>query len=247
MKNYIILLLFFGVFSKFKAQERIDLDRPDQTETPTITPKKYFQVEAGYVYEKTSAKETTQTLPTILFKYGIFKNTELRLITENEFTKLNGKNSRDFKPVVVGFKTNLVEENANTPAVSFLGHLTLNQKDDEAERHQVPEFRFLIDYELTQGLSIGTNLGMIWDKNLIENYVYTFTLAQELSPKITGFVEIYGFISPFFTSDHRADAGLTFFINSKSTFDISAGKGLSKISPNYFVGLGYSFRFKLVK
>lgn len=93
----------------FTSQERIDLDRPDQTESSAIVPLNYFQMEAGYVYEQINNNENSQQMPSILFKYGITKNTELGLITEFDINKSFGKTQNQFQPLTIGFKTHLIE------------------------------------------------------------------------------------------------------------------------------------------
>ena len=54
LRNYLILLTYFVVttFNLFGQNlPSIQLDRPDQTECPFITPKKYIQIENGFTVE----------------------------------------------------------------------------------------------------------------------------------------------------------------------------------------------------
>src|SRR5690349_16953353 len=64
------------------CQERIDTDRPDQTESAFTVPKKYFQWEAGVIFEHTNLNDNLFSVPTSLFKYGVSNRFELRLETE---------------------------------------------------------------------------------------------------------------------------------------------------------------------
>lgn len=247
MKKIILCIFLWLSFPFFKAQERIELDRPDQTETSSTVPLHFFQMETGYAYEKINENENSQQFPSILFKYGIGKHTELRLITEFDMDKSFNQKQNKFQPVIIGFKTNLIEEDGIIPNISFLGHLSLFSKDDNGKNRSLPEFKLLFDNELSETLSLGYNLGVNWDNNLNENYIYTISLAKTITPKLNVFFESYGFISPFFKADHRLDSGFTYFLNKNSAVDISAGKGLSQISPNWFVSFGYSFRLDLKK
>lgn len=169
------------------------------------------------------------------------------MITELDSYKSQQGKQTTFQPITISFKTALIKHKGIIPDISFLGNLTLFSKDDNDRKRSAPEFKFLFDHELSKSLNIGYNLGMKWDNNLSENYTYTFTVAKAITPKINAFLEAYGFISPIFKADHRLDTGFTYFINNNSAVDISAGKGLSDISPDYFVSFGYSFRINLSK
>src|SRR4051812_23805093 len=98
MKRYLFIFLFcFGNSIVFAQEplEKIETDRPDQTESPAIVPKRWFQFESGVIREA-YAYNTLYTLPTLLSKYGVSKKLELRLITEytslyqNHFTDTFG-------------------------------------------------------------------------------------------------------------------------------------------------------------
>src|ERR1700704_5639243 len=75
-----ILLIFCGA-SNAQQTGRMETDRPDQTESPFIVKHKYFQTEIGFNLVKIDGY-TTLVVPTILWKYGLCKRFELRLITE---------------------------------------------------------------------------------------------------------------------------------------------------------------------
>lgn len=241
------LLMLCTSTKLLNAQEAIELDRPDQTETSSIVPQNFLQIETGYVYEKINNTENSHFFPSILTRYGITNNTELRLITEYSFNKFGTLTENKLQPLVVGFKTSMIKAKGIIPQISFLGHLELFSENDLGEKKMVPSFKLLFDNDLAEGLSLGYNLGMEWDSNFSENYNYTVALGKSIGPKWNIFLEAYGFVSPTNSADHRLDTGLTYFINNNSAVDFSAGKGLSSASPSYFLAFGYSFRLNLRK
>lgn len=247
MRKFFTIFIFLTSPFLITAQSMIELDRPDQTETSSIVPKYYLQLESGYVYEKTNSTSTTQQFPSILTRYGLSENTELRFITEFNFNKINNIKENKFQPITVGFKTALGDNKGILPAVSFLGHLEIFVENDAGKKQIIPSFKLLFDSELTEGLNLGYNLGIVWDQDLTENYTYTMAISKTIHPKWTVFVESYGFISPIKRADHRMDTGITYFINDNSAIDIAAGKGLSSNSPSWFLSAGYSFRFDFNK
>src|SRR5215203_3478489 len=83
MAKHFLLLLFITSLYSLQAQQegRMEADRPDQTESPFITKKKYIQAEFGFGVGKFKGTATILH-PTVLWKYGLSKRFEFRLITE---------------------------------------------------------------------------------------------------------------------------------------------------------------------
>lgn len=247
MKKFLFLALFLIVF-KLNAQESIQTDRPDQTESPAIVPQKHLQVEAGILYEKISKDAENISHPTILWKYGVNDHFELRMETElasqtNQFQKISG-----LVPLTFGLKVKLIEEKNAIPTVSFLGHLTTNTLGSKKlqTNHLAPSFRFLFQHTLSERLNLGYNFGAEWNGESPDaTGIYTISSAYAFSEKLGGFVEFYGFLNKYQTADHRLDAGLTYLLNNDLQLDISSGIGLSNISPDYFISCGISYRFPL--
>lgn len=249
IKKIILSLLLCQICTYLKAQEEstIQMDRPDQTETPYTVPLHYLQFESGFTYEKVNSNAISFQLPTLLTKYGISKHTELRLITELNYNKSSVEKKIRFQPITIGFKTALIEEKGIIPKISFIGHLGLFSRNENLQKRVIPSFKFELENTLSENFTLGYNLGMEWDNNLKENYVYTFTVARSITSKIDAYLEVYGTISPMFTADNRIDGGIAYLITNDSAVDISAGKGLSKLSTDWYVSLGYSIRFNLKK
>src|SRR3954464_9881457 len=122
----IILLLCYSCASG-QGEERIDTDRPDQTESAFTVPHKYFQWEAGIVIERIKKDNISYSLPTSLFKYGLSKRVELRL--ESTFNRAvtrvlaEDKKLAGLEPVEIGTKVALMEEKKWMPKTSVIVHL----------------------------------------------------------------------------------------------------------------------------
>ena len=241
-------LLLYSSFCLAQDLPSIQTDRPDQTECPFITPKGYFQFENGFSVEKTNSETTTMAVPTILTKFGINDHFELRLITEFSIEQNDSHKISGINPVLVGFKTRLMEEKGFIPTTSFIAHLGLpNLASSELKTtYYSPEFRFTMQHTLSSKQTLSYNLGAEWDGYSAEpTFIYTLTTGYSFTEKIGGYIEFYGFIPQIEKPDHRFDGGLTYLFNPNHQLDISAGFGLSKKSPDYYAALGYSFRFKI--
>jgi hypothetical protein len=250
MKKILLSLFFVVILSKSFAQElpAIQTDRPDQTECPFIVPKNYFQLENGISYEKTDGESSQIVAPTILTRFGINDHFELRLITElvteDQFsTTISGIN-----PILIGFKTQLFKEKGIIPITSFIGHIGIPKLGSKQLQtsYYAPEFRFTMQHTVSEKQSLSYNLGAEWNGLSPEaTFIYTITSGYSLTENIGCYIELYGFCPQMSKPDHRFDAGITYLFNSNHQLDVSGGVGLSKISPKYYVALGYSFRFKI--
>lgn len=245
-----IFFVFISICGKAQNLPSIQTDRPDQTECPFIVPINFFQFENGFVYQKTNENSNEIVAPTILMKFGINNHFELRLISEYSINKDFDNEIYGINPILIGFKTRLFEEKGIVPTASFIAHLSIPRlaKADYKTQFYAPEFRFTMQHTLSEKQSLSYNIGAEWNGESAEpTFIYTFTTGYSISEKVSGYLEFYGFIPQLEMPDHRFDGGICYLFNQNHQLDFSAGFGLSETSPKYFIGLGYSFRFKLYK
>ena len=243
-KRYSSLLLI--VTQVLYAQETIQTDRPDQTESTSITPKSNLQLESGFFYEKTDTELRNISHPTLLIKYGVNKNLELRVGTDFNSETVYDERYSGISPVTLGFKAKLLEERKFMPAIAFLGQLTLNRLASKNFKtpYTAPSFRLLFNHTLSDKVNLGYNLGAEWNGVTPDvTGVYTVSTSYSFDEKLGMFAEFYGYLNKFEKADHRFDAGFTYLISNNFQVDTSAGVGISEISPDYFVSAGVSYRF----
>jgi hypothetical protein len=242
------MILMFQLNGKAQELPSIQTDRPDQTECPFIVPVHYFQFEAGFSYQKGEAGTSEVVAPTVLTRFGVNDHFELRLITEYVIDRNAADRTSGIDPVAVGLKTRLFEEKGIVPLTSFMGHIALAKAASREFKstYYAPDFRLTMQHTLSKRQALGYNLGAEWDGESAEPiFVYTVTTGYSFSDKVGGFIELYGFVPQGGTPDHRFDAGVTYLIASNHQVDLSGGVGMSEISPDYFLSVGYSFRFKI--
>ncbi|HMK26869.1 MAG TPA: hypothetical protein VK483_12640, partial [Chitinophagaceae bacterium] len=142
------LLMIFVVFSNFlNAQvEKIDTDRPDQTESVATVPNHYFQAEFGFNKENLSGKNYDLIHPTALLKYGLKKfefRLEVTCKSSYEHFIPDPKWTTGFDPVEIGFKAALWEEKKLLPKTSLIVSLGIPALASESFKtdHLIPSFR----------------------------------------------------------------------------------------------------------
>ena len=229
-------------------EEKIDTDRPDQTESAGIVPKSYFQAEIGFNKENISADNYNLVYPTALLKYG-FNKFELRLetvfLSSYEQRIPESKWITGFLPVEIGVKALITEEKKIVPKTSFILHLGIPGLASPAFKidQVAPSFRFTMQKTINSHLSIGTNLGAAWDGfQSIPLWLYTFSPGFNVGKNWYMYVEAFGFILKNELPQHNLDGGIAYYLTNDLKLDISGGFGISEAAPKNYFALGISFR-----
>jgi hypothetical protein len=252
MKTYCILIsLLFFITASAQDSARMETDRPDQTESPFITKKKYIQAEIGLNVERSDGL-TNLVIPTILWKYGVCNRFEFRLITEinAQETPILIPQGNDIitglLPIKVGGKFSLWEEKGLLPKTSVIGHVAfpkMASKKFQASR-VAPEFRLAMQHTLSQGIGLGYNVGVEWDgESTMPNWIYTIGPGFNLGKNGYMYVELFGDFREDSAPNHNFDGGFAYYLNDNLKLDISSGFSLVR-RKEYYVALGVSFRFK---
>ena len=250
MKHFfpLLVMLFFvgeAVAQEQQQPEPIQTDRPDQTETPALVPKGMFQMENGFLYQKENDDENSLVTPTVLAKYGVNENFELRLIIEYNTIESAGQKTSGFNPILIGTKIKMCEEKGIVPKTSFIGHLLIPKfaSEDFKADYYATEFRFVMQHTLAEKLSLSYNLGAEWDGISPDaTFIYTLATGFTFTDKLGGYAELFGFAPQNDTANHNFDGGLTYLLSNNMMLDVSAGVGLTENAPDYFVSCGFSFR-----
>lgn len=268
--NYLItaLAVYFlvlGVGGGYSSAEAEDLelvtDRPDQTESTTIVPKGYAQVETGWTFSRDKTDgQTTQTteFPGTLSRIGIFDGVEARLgwggyswqDADGQHNILSGGGDMN-----VGAKIHLWDERNFLPEGAFLTTVSLPSGSEAFSSQGVdPSFRFNMSHTLSPQVSLGYNLGASWDSSVNDDKEdkdraavlnYTTSLGMSLTEKMGMFVEFFGDIplNARGGPQNSFDGGLTYLLKPNVQLDASAGFGISSDANDFFTGAGISIRW----
>lgn len=240
----VLLALLYSICANSQKVIPIEIDRPDQTECSAIVPKGMFQMENGFNFENADEAKSF-LLPTSLWKFGLSSNFELRLITDFLIENSEENKTIGLKPIYVGFKLKICDEEGIVPKTSIIAHVLL-PKIASAElknNYFAPKFRFTMQHTLTEKSSLSYNLGTEWDGETAQaTAIYTITNGYKLSEKWGVYIELYGFISQFEKADHRYDGGFTYLLNDDVILDVSGGSRITNNAPILYVSFGFSFR-----
>jgi len=262
IKNILLASLLFLSIKASAQIEKIDTDRPDQTESPFTVPKKWIQFESGFLRETEKDiypsfrnwKDIHLQYPSLLSKYGLGKRVELRLITAFATYKYKEGNKITYKEtglesVQLGGKLNFLDEQGLRPKTSLIAHYDFGRlRKINYDTIDGVNFRFTMQHTLSKKLSLSYNAGIEWERfGHPPAYIYTLALGYNISEDWYGYVEAFGFIWKKDKPENSIDAGIAYYINDDFKIDFSGGLGLTKKAPDSYFAIGASFRFKTNK
>lgn len=234
--------------------EDIITDRPDQTESAATIPKNHIQFEAGGTFDVDKSENSIMTknysAPSVLIRYGLLNNVELRLGSEYSqekifFNETEMSDNKGFAPLYLGTKIGLIKEKKIIPQTAVIIGLQIPfEKNNifQPEKAGI-EYRLTMKHTLNETFTLSYNLGGEWDGDEKKTTaLYTLSLGISLADKLGMYAESYGFYSKNSTADNRMDGGLTYLLMPNLQGDVSAGFGINETSPDYYLGLGMSYR-----
>ena len=256
----IVLLLTVSIIpEKSTLAENIPemvTDRPDQTNSPVTVLPGVLQVETGVLYtEEYEGDERSRTLavPQTLFRTGLSGRIEFRLSFDGYICE-DVEDEDGLGDSAIGFKINLLKESGIRPEVGFLAGLTLSTgKNAFSSEREDPSFQFLFSNTLTESISIGYNLGMVWKtvegksgggRDTLSSFQYAVSVGVEITDRLGAFAESFGNVPIRANGNpaHSFDTGFTYKVHNNIQLDASSGVGLSDDADDWFIGAGISFR-----
>jgi hypothetical protein len=245
-----IILIAFAIFpaSAVFGQElpSISTDRPDQTESCYLVPARHIQWESGFNYEKLEGEVTKLVAPTILWRYALNRQLELRMVNEiNRFEASDLKKQTGLIPLELGVKLHVAEKNGWIPQTAFIGHISIPDVATKDFRTSfiAPSFRFTMQHQLTDKMTLSYNLGMEWNGETPEgSAIYTLASGYSFTDKLGMYVELYGFMPEESKAAHNFDGGFTYLLADNMQLDISSGLGLMNSNLDHYFSLGFSLR-----
>lgn len=228
-------------------------DRPDQTESAVTVPAGRWQVESGVSLTHGDDVEVEELAATLV-RVGLAENFELRLGWAGLIRERGpGEDLDGAGDGELGAKLVLREENGAAPQLAVIAGTSVpfGERGVSSERFD-PALRLCVSRTLSQRLSLGANVGAEWSSEVSAGGgrstgargIYTVTLGAAVGERTGAFVELFGdfSLSQHGPPAHTLDGGVTFLVREDLQVDVAAGVGLSEAAPDWFVGVGVSWR-----
>ena len=263
MKPVLSALTFvcaFLAFSPAHADEAIATDRPDFVESSDVVGKGRVQIETSLAWERdrqAGLRSWERSTPSLL-RIGIADTWELRFesdgaLRSRETDGLTTDRSRGWSDLSVGLKWHQQDgnEEAGTPGMGWLFHVDGNT-GSRAYRGQGlrPSLRFVAEWDLPQGFSLGLMPGIYLDRNdegkRFTGGILAVVLGKSLAEKLRGFVEVSGQQLASKGNGGNVitfDTGMAYLLSNDMQVDVALSRGLTKTTPDLSWTVGFSIRF----
>lgn len=233
-------------------------DRPDKTESTSIVPQGFAQLEAGWSLETVAAAGAslhTHTVPGFLARVGVSGALEARVgFAGFQFTNqpvLGG--DEGLGDMELGFKYRLGAARGWLPDVAVIAAVSVPTGADGVTSGRVdPTVLLTVSRPLSDRVSVGSNLGSSWTttdddqggRTTLVDLTYTLSFGVALSDRVGTFAETFGSL-PAQEGDaaHHVDGGITLLVRDNLQLDVSVGRGIGGAgASDWFLGAGVSVR-----
>lgn len=234
-------------------------DRPTDSASPVLVPKRMLQFEAGYKFTRLDSEpgpSDTHTLPELLTRYGINKRIELRLTGAGwTFENATQGDVDGFNDIVLGTKIALADERGRRPQMGLLVDVSVPVgSSDLTSEYANPEVLLLASHTLTERLGLTYNVGPEFvtmksegDRQTDVYLQYAVALSGVVRGPFSLFGEVYG---TFAMNGERPDrhafqVGTTVLLSSNFQIDLRGGLGQNDDDPYWLTGLGLAVRLPI--
>ncbi|HIF14757.1 MAG TPA: transporter [Bacteroidetes bacterium] len=180
--------------------------------------------------------------PTTLFRYGITKGIEIRVLNqfENNKDQTSSEIISGISDLEIGTKIQLLQENDINTEIAFLTHLIIPTGSKGLTNNIYGTINKLsISHQINENIGIGYNMGYNYYDSEKGDLTYSLALGIGINDKAAIYIEPYGDIAEFEKHIASFDAGFTYLLSDNFQLDFSFGTGVN-YTMNY-ISAGFSW------
>lgn len=222
-------------------------DRPDFTESAITVTAGRVQVEAGATHTDSGPVESLE-LGEVLVRIGLTPKLELRVGLPS-YARVDDPGVGDpsgFVDSSLGVKIALSAARGWTTAL-LVGTSLPTGSTELGERHAQPGVVLAAERDLTESISLGTNLGYAYSSDGGVQFGEAFAsvaVGVPLGESAGAFFELFGTVpsSSGGPETYFFDSGITRGLGPNFQLDLRVGAGLNSAADDFFVGAGLIWR-----
>jgi hypothetical protein len=223
--------------------DEIETDRPDVTNSSLVVPTGSFQAENGTNYSAVGRARIVDATNSRL-RLGVDRCTELLLDLPTAFLTTRGRPRAASSDVAPGLKRQLFSGGFSASGV--IGVLLPTGDARISGRGYAPYLQFPWARDLSDGWGISGMVTLTMtpsEARTNPTSQVTFEIEHTVGARGDVFIEGIGCVPAQGHSCKRLNSGAAYRLTRTQQIDFHAGMGLDAASPDWFVGVGYSFRF----
>ncbi|MCR5013697.1 MAG: transporter [Bacteroidales bacterium] len=241
---FFALLLIAGMSHAQESLPELCADRPGVTWGADVLPFHKLSWENGVGLE-ISPGTKNWTLNTMIVRYGIFENVELRVGTDFLMTTGDLLETPNYgiAPLTVGTKVKVYEGGGFIPSVGFLAQLGSPHvgSKEMLPSHLAPSMYLIFENAFDNGFGVCYNAGLEWDGETAEPTKY---LGISFGYGITDNVGVYCDFFNYLHSEgnqYMTEIGTTWMVNRKLQLDLEVDLDLQHLSDYVSLGCGVAW------
>jgi len=253
------LVLGCALLAATARAEPLSSDRPGVSNPPNVVAPGAIQLEGGFAFEReTQAVDphtSTLSVPQGLLRVGLLSFLEARVYADGYvYEKRHGDTNRssgsDFS---LGSRAQLFDQRGIRPKTALEFDLSLPTGSAAVTSDGVdPSGTILVEWGLGERFVVDANLVLAStslgksDPHRAFQVAPSVSLSASIARRAGAFIEYYASLSNHGVADeHSVDGGFTWLVDDNLQLDVSAGAGLNRAAPDYFVSAGAAWRFFL--
>jgi hypothetical protein len=258
MRRFLLACLCFAYAApaqvwppKRLERTRLVTDRPDYTESPETVRLGEFQWEAGFSREAAgTARRTRYGAP--LMRLGLGSKVEMRVSGEGYATRVSVRDRlRGLTDPALGFKWKLWDETRWRPAIAVIPALSLPAGNSRLAGAYDPSNKVAWAKELGTW-SLGGNINWLAftdARGRLHQHAVSFSAGRDIGYGLTGYVEVYRFSRETRSGANVAifQSGVTIATGADSQWDLSAGRRMTRLGPDWMFATGFAFRHRFAR
>ncbi len=225
-------------------------ERPTFSRTPQTLPAGRFQVEGGFDIQFDGNGEVDTEIATVplgLVRYGIFSDLEVQVGWAGvSVISTDGETNVGTGDLDLSLKLNATEQRGRMPNIGFLVNVSLPVGDETGSTNVDPSGGVLWSHALASDLGLFGNVLFGAPSNGDDRF-FQFANAIGVSKGLTESLAVFAeYVAEFNTEvidTHTADFGVTYLLNDNLQLDFNGGVGLSRGTPDAFIGGGVAYRW----
>jgi hypothetical protein len=233
------------------ASATIATDRPAVTDSSAVVPNSVFQAENG-VLDTGGQGQRTLDFPETLLRVGIGPSTELRFTAPDYYrdSAAPAGPRSGFADLAAGIKQQL-HSGPDGFEVAAVVSLSFPSGAAAISSHGYdPSFQLPWSHKLSSNWTAAGMLSIYVPTQNGSHRVVgesTFLLDRQLTQAWDAFTEYAGDFPQAGGPRHLLHFGTAYKIRPRQQLDLHAGFGLSAAAVDHFVGVGYSFSFRMAR
>lgn len=224
------------------SSQTIVTDRPDRTESTESVPKGALQIESGLLLGFEEGQNETITRiesPATLFRLGILKGLELRVVNQLTTIQQSEGQIQGINDPELGAKLELGAFESISTQIAILSHVTIPLGTDGLTNdHYGTINKLAISHDGSDHFDLGGNVGYDFFGEGAGIFTYSLALGHTVTDKMGIYLEPFGEIPEFEASRSSVNAGVTYLINDRVQVDFAFGTGLDH--ENNYITTGIS-------